>query len=174
MSPSAMLACPIVAWICVAESGKRAAESMTTAMRERSRSKRSKRMRQPTPEVSTAAVSLMYMVRSLFFSVGRASSISIVFRWMPGDEKVSCPIVPCRRMSPMKSVVFTFASFSSSASITTLSFSSGQSCTSTTARLMSAMVSPWFTMRTPSTPRSRGKSRSTCSTVISIPVASEA
>ena len=162
----------------VAESVNSAAESMARFRRVRSSWKRSKRMRQPSvDDVSTAAVSLMKMFRWVSFSVGSLSSTVMLARSMPGEESERLPMVPCRRRSPMKSALLIFASFSSSASSTTVPFSRGHSLTSATARPMSAMVSlgiEGLTMRTPSMPRSSGKSRSTCSTLICMPVCSEA
>ena len=183
MSPSAMSACSIYILMRVAESANNAAESRTIPRCVRSKSKRSKRMRQPVVEVSMAAVSLMKICRSASVSLGLRSSISIFDGSMPGDENDRLPMVPCSRMSSMKSSVFSLASCSCSASNTIIPFSKGQNCTSATTRRMSAIVSgaivpspsgAGFITRMPSMPKSSGKSRSTCSTVISMPVFSDA
>ena len=153
---------------------KTAVESITMHRRVCSKSKRSKRMCHPTVDVSMAAVSLIYTVRSVFFIRGLRSSISSAVASMPGEERLRLPMKPCKRRSPIKSRVLICASLSRSSFSTMSPLNSGHSFTSTMVLRMSAMVSCSFTMRTPSTCRSRGKLISTCSTLMSMPVFFEA
>ena len=131
--------------------------------------------------VSTAAVSLRAILMRP--SARRAPFTSTVSpsRSIPCDESHSSPSSPLICRSLISPSVLMRASCSDSSLTTTRFCSSGHSCTSatrwpTSARVSfcSGCVSPGLMARKPSMPRSRGNSRLTWPTVISIPVFSEA
>ena len=131
--------------------------------------------------VSTAAVSDSWISRSASASLAPFTSTVSLSRSMPFDDSQSSFIRPLMRRSLMKPLVLSLASCIESSLMTTRLSNNGRSCMLTVRWPMSAMVSVTFlsesfgcSMRNSSMPRSKGHSRFTWPTVISIPVFSEA
>ena len=170
MSASRATACPMCALICNVSPGMWTATSVRLMVR------LSALMRHSVSDVvvSTAAVSLRAM--SSFESAMRAP-FTVAVPWsrsMPSERSHSSPMWPFTRRSLMKPLVFTCASLTPSSLMTTRLSSSGRSCTSTVRCPTSASVSPSWTTRKSSMPKSSGHSSRTVPTVMSIPVFSEA
>ena len=135
---------------------------------------------------SLSAVSSGTLSVSVISTLALSSNASSRFtvsapRSMPWAFKLSVPMFPLTLAWAIKSVVLSFISLNDSSSISTRLCNNGNSCISATTFLMSAIVSTserLFSIGrvtlTPSTPKSKGKTRCTLSTEIFIPVSSEA
>ena len=131
--------------------------------------------------VSTAAVSDSWMSRSASASRAPFTSTVSLSRSMPFDDSQSSFICPLMRRSLIKPLVLSLASCIESSLITTRFFNNGRNWMSAVRWPMSAMVSVTFLRESlgwsilkSSMPRSKGHSRLTCPTVMSMPVFSEA
>ena len=124
--------------------------------------------------VSTAAVSLRMMSSRASESRAPFTSTVSLSRSMPFDDNQSSCKSPLTCRSLIKPLVLSLACVTDNSSMITCFRNSGNSLTSTTIFLMSAMVSLALMAMKSSTPKSKGNARLTCPTVMVIPVFSEA